>query len=84
MASAIYLGNLGAQGTVSNNYTTNRTAACHYYSGQNCYTARGYAGVGLSYGNSVMNIAECIQECDIDVINGVSTSCSASVSQYCS
>ena len=83
MASAIYLSNLGATGSIGNNYTTNRTAACHYYSGQNCYTSSGRANVGLSYGNSVMNIAECIQECDIDIINGVSTSCSASVSQYC-
>jgi len=83
MASAIYLSNLGASGTISNNYTSNRTAACHYYSGQNCYNSRGYANVGLSYGSSVMNIAECIQQCDIDIINGVSTSCSSAVSSYC-
>ncbi len=84
MASAIYLSNLGAQGTIGNNYTSNRTAACHYYSGENCYSSSGYANVGLSYGNSVMNIAECIQECDIDIINGVSTSCSSAISSYCS
>jgi membrane-bound lytic murein transglycosylase B len=84
MASAIYLSNLGANGTISNNYTVNRTAACHYYSGQNCYAASGAPNVGLSYGESVMNIAECIQECDIDIINGVSTSCSSSIEGYCS
>ncbi len=84
MASAIYLGNLGASGTIGNNYTSNRTAACHYYSGENCYTSSGRANVGLSYGVSVMNIAECIQECDIDIINGVSTSCSSAISSYCS
>ncbi len=84
MASAIYLSNLGASGTIGNDYTVNRTAACHYYSGQNCYTSRGAPNVGLSYGDSVMNIAECIQECDIDIINGVSTSCSSAISQYCS
>ena len=84
MASAIYLSNLGALGSVGDNYTVNRTAACHYYSGQNCYKSNGYPSVGLNYGVSVMNIATCIQECDIDIINGVSTSCSASVEpQYC-
>jgi len=84
MASAIYLSNLGASGSVSDNYTVNRTAACHYYSGQNCYTYNGAPNVGLNYGVNVMNIATCIQECDIDIINGVSTSCSAAISSYCS
>ena len=84
MASAIYLGNLGASGTIGNNYTANRTAACHYYSGANCYKSSGAANIGLSYGVNVMNIAECIQECDIDIINGVSTSCSSVISSYCS
>lgn len=78
MASAIYLSNLGASGSVSNDYSVNRAAACHYYAGA------GGCSVGGSYGTAVMKKAECIQQCDIDIINGVSTSCSASISQYCS
>lgn len=57
MASAIFLADLGAN---SQDYTSERTAACKYYSGKNCYT-NGRANVGLSYGNKVMERATNIQ-----------------------
>lgn len=67
MASGIYLSDLGANGQT---YTTERTAACRYYSGRSCYAANGKANVGLSYGNSVMNKVDAIQA-DIDALKGL-------------
>lgn len=64
MATAIYLRDLGA---ASGDYTNERTAACRYYSGKNCYTSGGRANVGLSYGTSVMNRATALQA-NIDLL----------------
>lgn len=58
MAAAILLKDNGAG---SKNYTNERTAACKYYSGQNCYKKNGAPNVGLSYGNQVMTKASDIQ-----------------------
>ncbi len=60
MASAVYLGNLGAG---AGGYTAERNAACKYYSGKSC------SSVSNSYGNNVMKIAENIQENMIDPLN---------------
>ncbi|HUD04234.1 MAG TPA: lytic murein transglycosylase, partial [Candidatus Paceibacterota bacterium] len=79
MAAGLYFEDLGAKGTISNSYTINRTAACHYYSGENCYASNGSANVGLSYGDSVMTRAENIQECMINPIehpeDGIPSGC---------
>lgn len=66
MASAIFLSDLGA-GT--QDWTNERTAACRYYSGKNCYT-NGKANIGLNYGNKVMERAASIQR-DIDFLHGL-------------
>ncbi len=66
MASAIFLSELGAN---SQDYTNERTAACRYYSGKQCYSG-GRANVGLSYGNRVMERATAIQR-DIDFLHGL-------------
>jgi membrane-bound lytic murein transglycosylase B len=68
MASAMYLKNLGANGQT---YTTERTAACKYYSGRTCYGATGAPNVGLSYGNQVMAKADTIQKTMIDPLEGL-------------
>ncbi len=68
MASAMYLKNLGANGQT---YTTERTAACKYYSGRTCYATTGAANVGLSYGNQVMAKADTIQKTMIDPLEGL-------------
>ena len=58
MASALYLGDLGAgYGT----YSAERNAACRYYSGQAC------SGTSSFYGDQVSNRAIQIQA-DIDVL----------------
>ncbi len=67
MAMALFLQDLGAS---TQNYTNERTAACRYYSGKNCYTSSGRAGAGLSYGNSVMSRANTIQA-NIDILQDV-------------
>lgn len=67
MASAIYLSDLGAG---SQDYTNERTAACKYYSGKNCYI-NGRVNVGLSYGNQVMNRAATIQRDMIDPLQNL-------------
>ncbi|MEK7176796.1 MAG: lytic murein transglycosylase [Patescibacteria group bacterium] len=66
MASAIFLGDLGAS---TGDYTNERTAACRYYSGKTCYT-NGRANVGLSYGNKVMERAAALQR-DIDFLQNL-------------
>jgi membrane-bound lytic murein transglycosylase B len=67
MAMAIYLRDLGAATGV---YQNERTAACRYYSGKNCYTASGAPNTGLSYGNSVMSKATALQA-NIDLLQEV-------------
>jgi membrane-bound lytic murein transglycosylase B len=59
MASALYLGDLGAS---AKTYTAERNAACKYYSGKSC----GYVTGNTSYGNSVLNLADKIQRTMID------------------
>lgn len=62
MASAIYLGDLGA---VSGSYTGERNAACRYYSGKSCGLVKG----NTTYGNSVMALADNIQRNMIDPLS---------------
>jgi membrane-bound lytic murein transglycosylase B len=64
MASAIYLGDLGASGQT---YTAERNAACKYYSGRSCGAVRG----NTSYGNSVVAQADTIQRTMIDPLTGL-------------
>ena len=68
MGMALFLNDL--IGTTGDQYTDERTAACRYYSGRTCYS-NGKAGVGLSYGNSVMSRASNIQLTMIDPIKGI-------------
>jgi peptidoglycan hydrolase CwlO-like protein len=56
-ATALYLEDLGA---IAGNTTSERNAACKYYSGRSCAS-----GPGSSYGNSVMRRIDAIQA-DID------------------
>ncbi len=56
MASAIYLTDLGAQGS---SYTSERNAACRYYSGRKCDSRKPNNSF---YGDSVMKKAKNIQE----------------------
>ncbi len=64
MASAIYLGDLGASG---GSYTGEQNAACRYYSGKNCSAS----SLIRSYGTSVMTKADNIQRNMIDPLQGV-------------
>jgi membrane-bound lytic murein transglycosylase B len=66
MAAALYLRDLGAN---TRDWTNERTAACKYNSGRNCYT-NSKAGPGLGYGNNVMANAAIIQR-DIDFLHGL-------------
>lgn len=63
-ATAIYLSDLGA---VSGSYTSERNAACRYYSGRKCDNQR---PANSFYGNQVMGKAESIQN-NIDFLRGV-------------
>lgn len=63
-ATAIYLSDLGA---VSGSYTSERNAACRYYSGRKCDNQR---PANTFYGNQVMSKAESIQN-NIDFLKGV-------------
>lgn len=56
-ATALYLSDLGA---VTGNESSERNAACKYYSGRSCAS-----GPGASYGNSVMRKIVAVQQ-DID------------------
>lgn len=67
MATAIYLADLGASGGT---YTNERTAACRYYSGQNCYGSNGRPNSGLAYGVSVIKKAEIFQD-NIDFLKSI-------------
>lgn len=67
MASAILLE--GLIGSTGDSNVDERTAACRYYSGRTCFS-NGRAGVGLSYGNQVMNRAATIQR-DIDFLRNL-------------
>lgn len=64
MASAIYLGDLGAS---AKTYTAERNAACKYYSGRSCGLVTG----NTSYGNSVVALADKIQRTMIDPLQGL-------------
>jgi peptidoglycan hydrolase CwlO-like protein len=66
MATAIYMRDLGA---VSGSYTAERNAACKYYSGSACSSTR--RPPNISYGNSVMSIAENIQTTMIDPLQNL-------------
>ena len=55
MAAGIYLSDLGAG---SSSYSAQKNAACKYYSGRAC----GYVTGATSYGNSVMALADQLQQ----------------------
>jgi membrane-bound lytic murein transglycosylase B len=61
---------LAGDGAATQEYINERTAACRYYSGRNCYNSNGTAGAGLSYGNQVMAKATAIQA-NIDALQGL-------------
>ncbi|HYF13225.1 MAG TPA: hypothetical protein VD928_02935 [Candidatus Paceibacterota bacterium] len=64
MATAIYLGDLGASGQT---YTSERNAACRYYSGRSCDTR---SPTNYTYGNSVISKAQQFQE-NIDFLKSL-------------
>jgi peptidoglycan hydrolase CwlO-like protein len=64
MATALYMQDLGADGGT---YSTERNAACRYYSGRACDSR---TPTNYTYGNSVMAKAEAFQE-DIDFLKGI-------------
>ncbi len=64
MATAIYMQELGAD---ASSFSSERNAACKYYSGSACSSTR--KPPNASYGDSVMRIAASIQETMIDPLN---------------
>jgi len=69
IAAGIYLSDLGAD---SSSYSAQKNAACKYNSGQICYNAvTGKPNLGLSYGNSVMALANKIQTTEINPLLGL-------------
>ncbi|MEK7642464.1 MAG: hypothetical protein AAB392_01580 [Patescibacteria group bacterium] len=64
MATAVYLADLGAS---SSSYTSEKNAACKYYSGRSCDSR---APANTFYGNQVMAKAENIQLTMIDPLEG--------------
>ncbi|MDB5238969.1 MAG: hypothetical protein JWO00_304 [Candidatus Parcubacteria bacterium] len=64
MAAGLYLEDLGAGST---SYTTQKNAACKYYSGKSCTSANGSS----SYGASVMALADKIQTEQINPLQGL-------------
>ena len=64
MAAAIYLGDLGASGGT---YSSERNAACKYYSGRACGLVKG----NTTSGNSVVAQADNIQRTMIDPLAGL-------------
>lgn len=65
MASAMYLGDLGANGQT---YSSERNAACRYYSGRACDNK---APANAFYGNEVVIRADTIQRTMIDQLQGL-------------
>jgi membrane-bound lytic murein transglycosylase B len=63
-ASALYLGDLGAR---AGSYTSERTAACKYYSGQACGLVRG----NTTYATQVLAETNYIQENEINPLEGL-------------
>ena len=63
VASALYLSDLGA---VAGSYTSERTAACKYYSGQACGAVKG----NTAYATSVLSLTNNIQENEINPLEG--------------
>jgi peptidoglycan hydrolase CwlO-like protein len=63
-ASALYLGDLGAR---AGSYTSERTAACKYYSGQACGLVKG----NTTYATQVLAQANYIQENEINPLEGL-------------
>lgn len=64
MASAIYLGDLGA---LNGSYTGEQNAACKYYSGKSCSSS----SLIRTYGTQVMAKADNIQRTMINPLNGI-------------
>jgi membrane-bound lytic murein transglycosylase B len=64
MATAIYMSELGAD---ASSYTSERNAACKYYSGSSCSTSR--RPPNAFYGDQVMSKAASIQSTMIDPLN---------------
>ncbi len=61
IATGIYMSGLGAK---ASSFTSERNAACRYYSGSNCQSGRKPANI--FYGDQVMKLAETIQTTMID------------------
>lgn len=64
MASSLYLADLGAS---ARTYSSERNAACKYYSGRACGLVKG----NTTYGNSVVAQADVIQRTMIDPLQGI-------------
>jgi hypothetical protein len=64
MATALYLSDLGADGGT---YTSERNAACKYYSGRSCDTKR---PINYTYGDSVIAKAKTFQD-NIDFLKSI-------------
>ncbi len=64
MASSLYLADLGA---ASRTYSSERNAACKYYSGKSCGSVKG----NTTYGNQVVAQADIIQRTMIDPLQGI-------------
>ncbi len=64
MATALYMQGLGADGGT---YTTERNAACRYYSGRSCDSRK---PTNYTYGDSVLNKAKNFQE-NIDFLRSI-------------
>ena len=64
MASALYLSDLGAG---AGTYSSEKNAACKYYSGLPC----GYVTGATAYGNSVIALMNNIQNNEINPLQGL-------------
>lgn len=64
MASSLYLADLGAG---ARTYSSERNAACKYYSGRACGLVKG----NTTYGNQVVSQADIIQRTMIDPLQGI-------------
>lgn len=63
-AAGLYLSDLGA---ATASYSSQRNAACRYYSGSSCKSSNGSSG----YGNNVMALADSIQRNMINPLQGL-------------